>query len=624
MSTGFQPDSATAHRIAASLQEAERFRRAGRAAEAERICREVLKTHAKAPAALNYLALLLRDRGALDEAARLFDRALEVSPKDAPLHNNLGNLRRKMGDLAGAEVSLRSAIALQPIYPEAHYNLGIVLREQGRADEALPLFRRAVAQRSTYVEALTQIGVLLKDGGDGAEALRIFEAAIKLNPAYFDAHYYRGSVLIAMDRFDDAIASLQTALSILPANPLAHYALGDALERAARESEALGEFARAIELAPDLLDAHRRYNALAFQMGREDLCLKSYALARARVGDKPDLLLAEAEHRLFQGDAAVSEGLLRRAHDIEPARGDIASVLARSLMLQKKFDESVALLQSAIAAEPGVVHHQRGLAETLLQAGRTSESAALIERALASAPYDQMLLALQMLALRELGDSRFDALADLNRFIGIYELPPPAGYSDVASFNRALAEDLAHLHTRNVEPLEQTLRGGTQSPGYLFARPTRALDGVRARIREAVGDYVSAMPSDPAHPLLGRKDAEFDFAGAWSCRLRSSGFHSNHVHPQGWISSAYYVSLPDVVADSSQQQGWLKFGESNIGLGERDRPERTVKPEVGKLVLFPSYFWHGTVPFASQDPRLTVAFDVVPGQVLSRSAWSAY
>jgi len=47
-------------------------------------------------------------------------------------------------------------------------------------------------------------------------------------------------------------------------------------------------------------------------------------------------------------------------------------------------------------------------------------------------------------------------------------------------------------------------------------------------------------------------------------------------------------------------------------LGETDRPRRLVRPSVGKLVLFPSYFWHGTVPFTADRARLTVAFDVVP------------
>jgi hypothetical protein len=30
------------------------------------------------------------------------------------------------------------------------------------------------------------------------------------------------------------------------------------------------------------------------------------------------------------------------------------------------------------------------------------------------------------------------------------------------------------------------------------------------------------------------------------------------------------------------------------------------------LVLFPSYLWHGTVPYEDRAPRLTVAFDAVP------------
>jgi hypothetical protein len=29
-------------------------------------------------------------------------------------------------------------------------------------------------------------------------------------------------------------------------------------------------------------------------------------------------------------------------------------------------------------------------------------------------------------------------------------------------------------------------------------------------------------------------------------------------------------------------------------------------------VLFPSYFWHGTLPFESDQPRMTVAFDALP------------
>jgi hypothetical protein len=95
-------------------------------------------------------------------------------------------------------------------------------------------------------------------------------------------------------------------------------------------------------------------------------------------------------------------------------------------------------------------------------------------------------------------------------------------------------------------------------------------------------------------------------------RLRRSGYHTNHVHPRGWISSACYIELPESMSDATSPQGILRFGEPSIATTPPLHAEYAVKPGVGMLVLFPSYFWHGTVPFASDQPRLTVAFDVVP------------
>ena len=69
-------------------------------------------------------------------------------------------------------------------------------------------------------------------------------------------------------------------------------------------------------------------------------------------------------------------------------------------------------------------------------------------------------------------------------------------------------------------------------------------------------------------------------------------------------------ALPDAVA--SGEQGWLTFGETGLKLGARERIDRKVRPEPGLLVLFPSYFYHGTIPFADQRHRTTIAFDIVP------------
>jgi hypothetical protein len=77
----------------------------------------------------------------------------------------------------------------------------------------------------------------------------------------------------------------------------------------------------------------------------------------------------------------------------------------------------------------------------------------------------------------------------------------------------------------------------------------------------------------------------------------------------GWLSSAYYVQVPPSVTGDSRD-GWIKFGEPDLDLEQK--PEHFVQPVAGRLVLFPSYMWHGTVPFKGREARLTLPFDVVP------------
>jgi hypothetical protein len=77
------------------------------------------------------------------------------------------------------------------------------------------------------------------------------------------------------------------------------------------------------------------------------------------------------------------------------------------------------------------------------------------------------------------------------------------------------------------------------------------------------------------------------------------------------MSSAYYASLPPEVAGGGGQ-GQLAFGVPDAGLKVDLPPRRLVQPREGLLVLFPSYLWHGTTPFESADPRMTVAFDMLP------------
>jgi hypothetical protein len=227
-------------------------------------------------------------------------------------------------------------------------------------------------------------------------------------------------------------------------------------------------------------------------------------------------------------------------------------------------------------------------------------------------PYNQASLAGMSVALRMMRDERDEHLNGYDTLIQTFDLEPPEGFSDMATFNAELNAYLDRLHPQTREYISQSLRGGTQTPAQLFGAGHALVQGLQARIGEAVDRYIAALKQDESHPFLSRRARSFRYSGSWSSRLRDCGFHINHIHPKGWISSCYYVGVPEAVKDKQARQGWIKFGEPSFEAGLKDPICRAIQPTVGRLVLFPSYMWHGTVPFHDAQPRTTIAFDVVP------------
>jgi hypothetical protein len=188
----------------------------------------------------------------------------------------------------------------------------------------------------------------------------------------------------------------------------------------------------------------------------------------------------------------------------------------------------------------------------------------------------------------------------------------PAGWPDLGSFLTELAARLSPLHNPHGHRLlYQSLRRGTETTQDLSRSSDpviqalfRVFDAPIARYREHIGQ------GDDALRRRNRGAARFN--GAWSVRLHRDGYHTSHVHPRGWISSACYIQLPDGMRTGHTAEGTLSFGAPGMLTTPALPAELSVRPEVGLLVLFPSYFWHGTLPFHSDQPRLTVAFDAVP------------
>jgi tetratricopeptide (TPR) repeat protein len=240
----------------------------------------------------------------------------------------------------------------------------------------------------------------------------------------------------------------------------------------------------------------------------------------------------------------------------------------------------------------------------LLRSGRPAQAAAMAEPLLKTANASLVAPYLSI-AWRLTGDPRWQWLEGDERLVGIYDLDDELPSLD------ALADRLRALHIATGQPLEQSVRGGTQTDGALFSRIEPEIRALRKAIVGAVERHVAQLPPpDPRHPMLGRpRRGRVRFSGSWSVRLAGSGHHANHIHPAGWFSSAFYVALPDEAQRGPAPAGWLALGEPQAELGLELPPTRLIEPKPGRLVLFPSTMWHGTRPFAEGE-RLTVAFDV--------------
>jgi len=230
-------------------------------------------------------------------------------------------------------------------------------------------------------------------------------------------------------------------------------------------------------------------------------------------------------------------------------------------------------------------------------------------------PQDYWALAFQTLIWRELADPRANWLLDYDHHIQARDIETPAGYNSLADFNQQLAGYLSDLHQSMAHPLDQSVRGGTQTSSSLFHRFDPIINEASQAIKAVIKDYIADLPDDPTHPFLRRKTAGFRFSGSWSVRLTAGGHHVPHIHPEGWISSAYYVSLPQQISTGENHEGGLEFGRAPCSMNQANIPAKKIQPKVGRLALFPSYAWHNTAAFQASDddtPRMTIAFDVLP------------
>ncbi|HEU5137651.1 MAG TPA: tetratricopeptide repeat protein [Steroidobacteraceae bacterium] len=605
---------------AARLNQAFTLLQQGRTQEAAAIANDVATKAPGSADALHLQALCRRTLGDDAGAAIAFEGALARAPNDARLLGNYANFLRRGGRLAEAVGCYRRALAIAPDHGECWMNLGLALRESGDPVHACEALERAVTlrpQSSPAWQSLAAARRALKDLDGAEEALR---RAVSLDARNGAAWTSLGVVRRLLGDATDSLLCYANARragftgpEIDDAEASAHLDLGE-------PGRALAQARRLIATAPAYVPGHSLLSRILWEHGAtlapdED----PRAAFRAAVAAQPTNTPLRLEYIRFLVEAGSSAEALDHIRDLR-SREDTPSLMTMEAHSLEALGESVAAgalfaaAHAAMPSDPGMLNLYM---RHLLKAREPELAVARALEALERERHNQAALAYLGVAWRLLGEAREHWLCDYERLVSEVAIEVPAGFSDEAEFLRALETTLVPLHTARRAPVNQSLRTGSQTSGVLFGRKDPVIVALRDALKRAVNDYVEALPDDATHPFLQRKSARTRFSGSWSVRLESTGHHINHFHQEGWISSAFYVSLPPSVTQPREgsSAGFIQFGEPPAELELGLTPRRVLQPRLGRLVLFPSYLWHGTVPYEDRAPRLTVAFDAIPAQL---------
>ena len=561
------------------LERAIRHHQAGELDAASGIYRRILESDPNQPDALNLAGVVAHQRGDQETAIQLIEQAISINGGSASYFNNLGEAYRAFCQNQEAINAYQRALEINPRDVAANNNLGLSFQALQRYDDAREAYERALLLAPADVEVLLNLGNLHRE----------------------------------FSRLEESADAFRKAIGIFPGLAAGHGSLGVTLYEAGDSQGAVAALGKAVELDPLYLEAHENLKKVRWFRGEHDQVDDSFRAAVERMPDS-----ARAHHNLgaallVSNDYAGAEKALLRAAQLQPELGDAFHGLGKAYHHLDRLEESIAAHQRAVACAPGNALFREEFGATLIRAGEYQRAVSELRTGHQLQPRRSTILAFLSIALNESGDPSVDELVDYEKYVRVARIAIPRGYDSLEAFNADLHEELQSHYHNPYPPMDQTMRGGTQTPNNLFQNPSGLVRVLKEQISEVVRQFIDDLEPDRDHPFLRFINPEFVFTGVWSTIIKESGYDRSHVHNEGWMSGTYYAKVPDFdEAQLSEHDGCIQFGEPHrMYASERNGIRRIIAPQVGTVVLFPSYYWHGVQKFDRNGVRHSVSYDLI-------------
>lgn len=442
--------------------------------------------------------------------------------------------------------------------------------------------------------------------GRPAGAATLLESVLEQAPDLLAAHIDLGALLVTLGRPEEAARRLRVAVALDPGNVEAQVNLGNALHAQGQLAAAESTYRTALGLDPAHCRGLLSLGNLLVQVRRpgEAIELLSAAVALAPGAVAPYQFLGNALRDLGRIDEAIA--VYRQAIALEPATPDANESLGSLFKAQERHEEALACFRAS--GNP----QARALAlECLLRLGRPAEFFTQLAAHRAEESTNLHSASLSAYAAWHLGrpDPHPFCPEPLSQ---VRILDRYTGPGRDARFLQELIHEASQVNAV-WEPRGVTTKKGFQTGGNLFAHGDAhgALARFQQELLQDLDRYrTGLMP--PGLTLATHWPRNMRLQG-WFVRLLTGGHQYFHNHPFGWLSGCLYLQMP---AAASPGEGAIEFGLESGGyppLSDRPSPTLLHVPKPGQIALFPSSLYHRTIPFSSDEERLCIAFDLLPG-----------
>lgn len=494
---------------------------------------------------------------------------LKSYPGALMLHNLLGIAFEKQYKYADAAASYRQVLAIQPNIAEIHFNLGVALDNLGKTEEAISSYRKAVSFKPDLAVANFNLGIALQAQGKLELAIAAYRKAVDHEPGFFEALGNLGTCLQQQGKLEEAVAIYHKALAVNP-DAKGFFNLGTALRDQGKLDEAIRAYQKALAINPRYTEAYNNLGESLRDQGNMQEAVNSYQSALA----------------------------------IDPSYAVANFNIAQFLYDAGKFEEALPYFEKSQHAD----WQERSL-YCLYKAQKFAEFKDKLDQLIASRKHTSPFLA----TLSTHYATNFGSEDNYNFCKNAMDFVYQNRIESLAAENSQLLNDL--LRDINFAEIAERKQGrlnyGIQSAGNLFKRPEASFRTLAALIKKEFEAYRLRFSGADCE-LIKSFPAELEFTSSWYVKMQQGGHLTSHIHELGWLSGAVYLSMPK--NKLSEEEGRFAFGTHGDDYPQKhdNFPEKSILPNVGDIVLFPSSLFHRTIPFSADEERICIAFDLRP------------